>query len=757
MSARALEPFDDTPLECALAYAQCGLRVLPIKPGEKRPPMPAWQDAATTDRATIDNWFRGLYVDHGVGLAMGRQPDGRIIFAVDVDEHDPARSGSETLRDLEHTHTPLPDTVRAITGAGGVHLLFAAPFEVRNGNIGDGVDIRGQGGQIVTFPSVHPTTSRRYEWESGFAPWEHDIADAPEWLLELVVPPEAPESPTRPATPSSGTDTPADHLRASWDWPAELTRAGWTLHHAEGNGDTHWTRPGKDKREGASAVLHAPDGPFNVFTTDASTADLRRIGKAGGAGLVSISPLEFHAAMNHGGDLAAASRAIRGTMPIVDLTLAPSRTIDRTTGEIRIARNLPVDFWEAREELALIRDAAYSRARSADAVLLFTLARLAATIPPAIRLPPIVGGAASLNFLGAVIGTSGSGKSTAGDVARELAPINRTDVVADIPLGSGEGLAEQYFEYVAEEQSDGKRKQVKRQTKSALYMYLDEGQALGEMGNRKGATLLPTLRSAWSGATIGNTNASAETRRIVPAHSYRLALMVGFQAEHAHGLLDDAAGGTPQRFVFASAVDPHIPDEQPTWPGVLNMDPPSTYGGEQHIEVASSIVAEIRAHNLAATRGQIVVGPLDSHANLVRLKVAALLGYLDNRGDVSADDWDLAGVVMTTSCAVRSWVIELALQRALADEQAGYRKAARREEAVIDAVADNALRRAARAIGKRAWKVEALGRRDVASAIASRDRAVVTLDEAIDEAVRLRWIEPLIGDAGWRRGEAKPA
>jgi hypothetical protein len=754
MPARVLEPFDDTPLECALAYAQCGIRVLPIKPGEKRPPMPAWQDAATTDTATIGNWFRGLYADHGVGLAMGHQPDGRIIFAVDVDEHDPARSGSETIHALEQQHGNLPDTVRAITGAGGLHLLFAAPTEIRNGNIGDGVDIRGHGGQIVTFPSIHPTTQRRYEWEAGYAPWEHPIADAPAWLVDLARPPEPRPAPSTPTAASSG-DTPADHIRHTWNWHTELAAAGWTLHHSEANGDTHWTRPGKDRREGASAVLHAPDGPFNVFTTDPSTADLRRLGKPGGAGLVSISPFEFYAATKHAGDISIAARTIRETMPEPSFAIASSRSVDTATGEIRSFRNLPNDFWEARLELSFIRQAAHSRARSADAVLLFTLARLVATIPPQIRLPPIVGGAASLNFLGSVVGSSGSGKSTAGDVARDLAPINRTDVVADIPLGSGEGIAEQYFEWISEEQPDGKRKQVKRQTKSSLYVMLDEGQALGEMGSRKGATLLPTLRSAWSGQTIGNTNASAETRRIVPAHSYRLALMVGFQAEHAVGLIDDAAGGTPQRFVFASANDPNIPDVAPAWPGTLDMTPPSIFG-EQHVEVAAPIAAEIRVHNLALARGQITIDPLDSHHQLVRLKVAALLSYLDGRSDVNADDWELAKVIMATSNAVRSWVIEIARSRALADEMAGHHRAARREEVVADAVTNGALRRAARAVGRRATKVDVMSLGDVSRAISSRDKKLVDVEDVIDEAVRMGWIEALGTGDGWRSGKAKP-
>ncbi len=58
-------------LDHALRYAGLGLRVVPIKPGHKRPELPAWQDAATVDRATIENWWTGLYTGHGVGLALG--------------------------------------------------------------------------------------------------------------------------------------------------------------------------------------------------------------------------------------------------------------------------------------------------------------------------------------------------------------------------------------------------------------------------------------------------------------------------------------------------------------------------------------------------------------------------------------------------------------------------------------------------------------------------------------------------------------
>lgn len=313
----------ESSLDYALAYGACGLRVLPIKPGTKHPPMKEWVEAATTDPDIIRNWFtERLYRDHGVGLAMGPQPDGRFIFALDVDEHDPAHSGGETLIDLIHQHGPLPATVRSLTGSHGLHLLYVAPegATVRNGRLGDGIDVRGGGGQIVVAPTVHPTTNVAYAWEAGFAPWEHPIADAPAWLLDEVrvreivtaQPPPAP-APQQLLDPDNGEGA-ADWLRSRWSWSYQLTEVGWTEHHVDRTGDSYWTRPGKEPREGHSAVLH-PDGAFNVFSTDASMIRLRAVGHLNSDGSVSVSPFHFYAAYRHGGDLSAAGRAIRALMP----------------------------------------------------------------------------------------------------------------------------------------------------------------------------------------------------------------------------------------------------------------------------------------------------------------------------------------------------------------------------------------------------------------------------------------------------------
>lgn len=100
-----------------------------------------------------------------------------------------------------------------------------------------------------------------------------------------------------------------DLLRDGWDWHAELMRRGWTPQRQHG-GDTYWVRPGKDPRDGHSAVLHGNDGPLVVFTTSIDTAwtqagTLTRDGSGW-----SFGPFGFYAATEHGGDRSAAARGL---------------------------------------------------------------------------------------------------------------------------------------------------------------------------------------------------------------------------------------------------------------------------------------------------------------------------------------------------------------------------------------------------------------------------------------------------------------
>jgi hypothetical protein len=306
-------PDDTTPtpsaLEYARAYAALGLRVMPIEPGKKYPAgIGKWQDAATTDEATITNWWTNLYRGHGIGLALGELPDGRWAFAVDIDGASHGVDGASTWQELCSAYPghPPADTVEATTGGGGRHLIYAAPTEVRNGILGPqggGIDIRGHGGQILVEPSIHPN-GHPYSWADGHEPWNMEIADAPPWLVDMLEQPEPERAPTSPNVPQAGAmDRPGDLWAQTVSWHDLLTSDGWTLHHVDRQGEEHWTRPGKDRREGTSA------------TTGYAGSDVLKVFSSSIPNLVAdetYTKIGWLAATRYGGDHSAAASYLAG-------------------------------------------------------------------------------------------------------------------------------------------------------------------------------------------------------------------------------------------------------------------------------------------------------------------------------------------------------------------------------------------------------------------------------------------------------------
>ena len=219
---------DDDPINYAHACASRGWRVLPIKPGEKRPPMKSWQEAATTEAETIDAWWTQLYRGHGVGVATGPKSG---IFVLDVDVAGDKR-GDETLASLENKYGQLPPTPTVITPSGGIHYYFAIPAgtEIRNDagkRLGAGLDIRGDGGQVVAPQTMRGIDS--YEWDGET--WALEPAEAPRWLIERVAELPKVESPilSQPMRPVDDGDSPAARFNARTTWAELLEADGWTL------------------------------------------------------------------------------------------------------------------------------------------------------------------------------------------------------------------------------------------------------------------------------------------------------------------------------------------------------------------------------------------------------------------------------------------------------------------------------------------------------------------------------------------------
>jgi hypothetical protein len=207
----------------------------------KHPTQPGGLKNATTDERLINMTFRP---GNNVAVATGADSG---IFVVDVDGHE----GEHSLTQLQQQHGMLPATLVHRTGKGR-HFLFKYPAEGKVANstskLGPNIDVRGHGGYIVVAPSTH-ISGVQYRFDNLDQP----IAEAPGWLLDLVVKKEAPLRLVSPA-PSNTPDEIESMLSAlDPDMPYEdWVNVGMAL-HAEGCDVTawdSWSRGGQKYRDG---------------------------------------------------------------------------------------------------------------------------------------------------------------------------------------------------------------------------------------------------------------------------------------------------------------------------------------------------------------------------------------------------------------------------------------------------------------------------------------------------------------------------
>lgn len=698
------------------------------------------------------------------------------------------------------------------TGSGGAHWVFRLPDDFVPNNsakrLPDGFDVRGAragqvgGGQIVLAPSV-----------SGVGSYEvivdGDVLSAPAALLELLRPPPPRERSNRAMSvngPAVEGAVPR-YLVASVN--GELAELRGTLTRRN---DRSWraaarvlelANAGLDREAvygawWAAAAAH-PDPAVTVPDTELLSvwrsaertvgdrpADLSHVGGPGGWGAVGgvgLAPFGAGAAA-----LSSAGPAPSEPAAVVAAFEAPAAH----------GLTLPEEFWAARPVFQHIRQAAHARTVSGDVALYSTLARLAALWPHRVRADTGVKSAASLNLYVAIVGPSGAGKSSGIGVASDLVPLppwlrrgpaDEHDPYADdVPLGTGEGIAEAYIgtSSKAVKQLDGngdpivyatgeragqektKAEKVRGQVRHNVLVHADEGESLARMLQRSGATVGETLRRAWAGATIGQQNGRTETTRIVKSKTYSLGLLIGFQRETCQELLADGAAGTPQRFLWAWATDPSIPKYRVPVPGVLA----GVWGRE---DGNRWLVAEARGHDAPDERpvtfdesirdelfdlhhglstGAVALPELDAHMPLSLVKIAVLLAQLEGRRHVTAEDWRLARIVWHTSCRVRDHLVaygltlrgkESAVKRAAYAGQEAAAEAARAE--VRDVVE---AKRVARVADRIESLVHAAGGDGIplgklrGSKIAARDRDVFV--DALDvAALRLRVVVKDVG------------
>ena len=132
---------------------------------------------ATTDMDTVRSWWK-RWRSANIGIATGAESG---IAVIDIDL-------PLAIPSLDRLAAELPLTLTALTGGGGLHLIYACSDHALGNSAGrlpgignelPGVDLRGNGGYVVAAPSVH-RSGGEYEWA-----WPaRALAPAPEWLKQ---------------------------------------------------------------------------------------------------------------------------------------------------------------------------------------------------------------------------------------------------------------------------------------------------------------------------------------------------------------------------------------------------------------------------------------------------------------------------------------------------------------------------------------------------------------------------------------------
>ena len=150
----------------------------------KRPLVSNWTNITNVSREQFKAWSE-QFPTANWGMVLGQTLYYNLV-GIDID----GVEGEEYWKQITKDKV-LPDTVEFSTGAGR-RILYQLPYGLqtkKNKTTLDGahaeVAFCCQGQQTVIPPSVHHT-GRKYEWVPGKSPFEIDVAQAPQWIIDLV-------------------------------------------------------------------------------------------------------------------------------------------------------------------------------------------------------------------------------------------------------------------------------------------------------------------------------------------------------------------------------------------------------------------------------------------------------------------------------------------------------------------------------------------------------------------------------------------
>lgn len=681
----------------ALAYAESGWFVLPTAPDDIKNPGSVvkgkWHEKSSRDPDQIRKWWEAN-PNYGIALHCGRSGAG--VFDLDQDSLDALRSmGRGDLADALAMGTAVQGTRR--DGDRG-HYIFLLPGDGREYGNSAGAftvvgEFRGKNGVIIAAPTPHPdadTKGGQYRQVKTGA-----VGPMPVALRDCLTEAGVSADPLTDAEMETFLDT----------YTGDGCGRETCRHNAAGPAKQLGERIANGESRHESLVRVAPWAFAEAMAGCYSAREL--FGTLYSAYADAFGADDGRARVGQLGD--EYLRIARWAMAVAQAEPERAHRNDVGPTEDELAA-----FWSARPELTRLQQFARARLTGPWSTLGAVLARAIATIPPYVVLPPTVGSVASVNLFVALVAPSGFGKGASEAVAEDFLATETTPFVA--PVGSGEGLLKQYAY---------KKKTEQINLRNAAIFTVPEVDTFAALSGRGGSTLIPELRKAWMGERLGFGWADVEKAVAIMAHRYRMTMIVGVQPGRGGVLLDDADGGTPQRFLWLPTTDPDAPDEPPeepdrlrlpAWPTLAEpadpvlrddgdergtrldvalvedsyrLDEPAERAAFHVLELPPSVVDTIRAEHLAKRRGEVAeAGALDSHAMLARLKISVGLMWMNGRTDkVSEEDWTLAATVLAVSNVTRASV-----QAALRSNKTKAAEARGRHDAEREVVKEDVLR-----------------------------------------------------------------
>lgn len=226
------------------------------------------------------------------------------------------------------------------------------------------------------------------EWVTTGDSYEYGADDLDQYLIEPPEPARHADDPVRPLY--NGPQRPGDAYNAQHTGN-ELLRAHGFTEARYVNGETHYTRPGKEVREGTSATVYSDDGHTTIWSDTCRamwpTIPIRQ----------PLDPFGLYVHLEHGGDFSTASSKLRaegyGTQSGTTEEDVPPPDVERTNYPI------PIDwpsFWKRDRTVKWIIEPVipvarhvvlYAPAKEGKSLFAFDLAASAATGRPCLGQP----------------------------------------------------------------------------------------------------------------------------------------------------------------------------------------------------------------------------------------------------------------------------------------------------------------------------------------------------------------------------------